>query len=108
MQVCDKDSNEDAHSPKHEAGDLYDLISSVVMSARPALEWNQVEIVSNNSRLDIYLNDSHIISAILWDDQWKKLIAASKFKQCPDLAVSIPVISLCRIMGRKSGTGISK
>jgi Domain of Unknown Function (DUF1080) len=83
MQVCEKDSNEDAHSPKHEAGDLYDLISSVAMSARPALEWNQVEIVSNNSRLDLYLNDVHIISTVLWGDHWKKLIAASKFNTMP-------------------------
>ena len=32
MQVCDKDSNEDAHSFKHEAGDLYDLIASYNVS----------------------------------------------------------------------------
>jgi hypothetical protein len=37
MQVCDMDSNEDAHSIKHEAGDLYDLIASRIMSAKPAL-----------------------------------------------------------------------
>jgi len=83
MQVCDKDSNEDAHSPKHEAGDLYDLISSTVMSARPAMEWNQVEIVSNNNQLDLYLNDVHIISTGLWNDHWKKLIATSKFNTMP-------------------------
>jgi Domain of Unknown Function (DUF1080) len=83
MQVCDKDSNEDAHSFKHEAGDLYDLIASRIMSAKPALEWNQVEIVSNAHRLDLYLNDVHIISTTLWDEAWQKLIAASKFKTMP-------------------------
>jgi Domain of Unknown Function (DUF1080) len=83
MQVCDKDSNEDAHSFKHEAGDLYDLIASRIMSAKPAMEWNQVEVVSNNNRLDLYLNDVHIISTSLWDDNWKKLIAGSKFNTMP-------------------------
>ncbi|HLX92211.1 MAG TPA: DUF1080 domain-containing protein, partial [Puia sp.] len=83
MQVCDKDSNEDAHSFKHEAGDLYDLIPSTVMSAKGWGEWNQVEIVSNNGKLDLYLNGVHIISTTLWDDQWKKLIAGSKFKNMP-------------------------
>ena len=83
MQVCDKDSNEDAHSFKHEAGDLYDLIASTVMSAKPALEWNQVEIVSNDQRLDLYLNDVHIISTPIWDESWKKLIAGSKFNTMP-------------------------
>ena len=87
MQVCDKDSNEDAHSFKHEAGDLYDLIPSRTMAAKPALEWNQVEIVSNNQRLDLYLNEVHIISSGLWDETWKKLIAASKFKDMPGFGV---------------------
>lgn len=83
MQVCDKDSNEDAHSFKHEAGDLYDLIPSTVMSAKGAGEWNVAEIVSNNGQLDLYLNSVHIISTTLWDDKWKQLIAGSKFKDMP-------------------------
>ena len=83
MQVCDPDSNEDAHSFKHEAGDLYDLIASRIMSAKPAMEWNQVEIVSNGGRLDLYLNDVHIISTGIWNAKWKSLIASSKFKDIP-------------------------
>jgi hypothetical protein len=83
MQVCDKDSNEDAHSFKHEAGDLYDLIPSTVMSAKAFGEWNQVEIVSNNGKLDLFLNGVHIISTNLWDDKWTQLIARSKFKDMP-------------------------
>ena len=83
MQVCDKDSNEDAHSFKHEAGDLYDLIPSTVMSAKGFGEWNKVEIISNKGKLDLYLNNVHIISTTLWDDKWKQLIAASKFKDMP-------------------------
>ncbi len=83
MQVCDKDSNEDAHSFKHEAGDIYDLIASPIMSAKPALEWNQVEIISNHNHLDLFLNGVHIISTTLWDEKWKKLIAASKFNTMP-------------------------
>jgi hypothetical protein len=53
------------------------------MSAKPALEWNQVEIVSNDRRLDVYLNDVHIISTVLWDEHWNKLIAESKFRTMP-------------------------
>jgi Domain of Unknown Function (DUF1080) len=83
MQVCDKDSNEDAHSFKHEAGDLYDLIPSTVMSAKAYNEWNKVEIVSNKGKLDLFLNGVHIISTTLWDDKWKQLIAGSKFKDMP-------------------------
>jgi hypothetical protein len=83
IQVCDPDSNEDAHSFKHEAGDLYDLIASTVMSAKPALEWNKLEIVCNHERLDIFLNGLHIISTVLWDEKWKTLIRESKFNEMP-------------------------
>ncbi len=83
MQVCDKDSNEDAHSFKHEAGDIYDLIGSTIMSAKPALEWNQIEIISNHNHLDLFLNGVHIVSTTLWDEKWKKLIAGSKFNTMP-------------------------
>ncbi len=84
MQVCDKDSNEDAHSFKHEAGDLYDLIPSTVMSAKGFNEWNKVEIISNNGKLDLFLNGVHVISTMIWDDKWKQLIAGSKFKDMPN------------------------
>jgi len=83
MQVCDPDSNEDAHSYKHEAGDLYGLVSSTTMSAKRAMEWNQVEIISNQGHLDLYLNAVHIISTVLWDEKWKKHIAGSKFNAMP-------------------------
>jgi hypothetical protein len=83
MQVCDPDSNEDAYSFKHDAGSLYDLIAARIRAAKPALDWNRVEIVSNNHQLDLYLNDDHIISTILWNENWKKLIAGSKFKSMP-------------------------
>ncbi len=88
MQVCDKDSNEDAHSYKHEAGDLYDLVASRIMSAKPAMEWNEVEIVSNHGQLDLYLNEVHIISTLMWSSAWKKLILESKFKEMPGFGVS--------------------
>jgi hypothetical protein len=50
---------------------------------KPAGEWNQVEIVANNGKLDIYMNNEHVLSTTLWDDGWKKLVAGSKFKEWP-------------------------
>ena len=51
---------------------------------KPALEWNQVEIKSLNGKLDFWLNGENVVSAIMWDDNWKKMIAGSKFKDKPD------------------------
>ena len=82
MQILDK-AHPDA-TVKHMAGDLYDLISSTKRAEKNAGEWNKAEIVCNNSKLDYYLNGVNTVSTFMWDDQWNKMIAASKFAEWPD------------------------
>ena len=84
MQVLDNAGHPDAKIPKHRAGDLYDLISSSKETVKPAGEWNLAEIKSANGKLDLYLNGTNVVSTTLWDDNWKKLVAGSKFKDMPD------------------------
>lgn len=84
MQVLDNNGHPDAKIIKHRAGDLYDLISSSKETVKPAMEWNTAEIKSVNGKLDLYLNGENIVSTTLWDDNWKKLVAGSKFKNMPD------------------------
>ncbi len=84
MQVLDNTGHADAQIYKHKAGDLYDLIPSTKEAQKPVGEWNHVEIISNNGKLDFYLNGEHTISTTMWDDNWRKMIAASKFKAWPD------------------------
>lgn len=84
MQVLDNDGHPDGKIHKHRAGDLYDLIPSLKEPVKPVGEWNHVEIISNNSKLDFYLNNEHIVSTTMWDDNWRSMIAASKFKAWPD------------------------
>lgn len=84
MQVLDNQCHPDAKIPKHRAGDLYDLISCSKETVKPALEWNQVEIKSLNGRLDFRLNGENVVSTQLWDENWKKMVAGSKFKAMPD------------------------
>ena len=83
-QVADNDENEDGKLIKHQAGDLYDLMSISKKVVKPAGQWNKVEIVANNGKLDITINNEHVLSTTLWDDAWKKLVAGSKFKEWPD------------------------
>lgn len=63
----------------HRAGDLYDLLAAKE-AARPQGEWNQAEIVANKGKLDLYLNGQHTLSTNMWDENWRKMIAISKFK----------------------------
>lgn len=82
MQVLDE-GHPDNKIKKHQAGDLYDLIGAQNQVAKSG-EWNQAEIVSNNGKLDLYLNGEHTVSTNLWDDNWRTIVAASKFKDMAD------------------------
>ena len=88
MQVLDNGTHtrrghDDARLYSHRAGDLYDLIASAE-AAKPQGEWNHIEIKSVNGKLDFYMNGVHSLSTTLWNDNWKKMIAISKFKQWAD------------------------
>ena len=83
MQVLDNEGHKDGKIIKHRAGDLYDLISVSKETVKPVGEWNQVEIVSKDGKLDLYLNGHHSVSTTLWDDNWRNMVANSKFKSMP-------------------------
>ncbi|UKJ08379.1 3-keto-disaccharide hydrolase [Solitalea lacus] len=83
MQVLDNNGHPDAKIKKHRAGDLYDLISCQKETVKPAGEWNKVEIISKNGKLVFYLNGDKVVSTILWDSNWKRLVEGSKFATMP-------------------------
>ena len=83
MQVLDNNGHPDSKIIKHRAGDLYDLISCSKETVKPPGEWNLAEIKSLNGKLDLYLNGENVVSTTLWDDNWKQMVANSKFKTMP-------------------------
>lgn len=88
MQILDNGTPTRAGHPDgkiytHRAGDLYDLIASKE-AVNPQGEWNHIEIKSQNGKLDFYMNGRHTLSTSLWDDNWQKMVAISKFKSMPD------------------------
>jgi len=83
MQVLDNDGHPDGKITKHRAGDLYDLIKSTSEPVKPVGEWNTAEIVSKNGKLTLVLNGVIVVETVLWDDNFKKLIAGSKFATWP-------------------------
>jgi hypothetical protein len=82
-QVLDNKDAEDAKIIKCKGGDLYDLVSCKADVVKPAGEWNRLEIICKNGNLNLFLNGTNVISMTIWDDNWKKLIAATKFKDMP-------------------------
>jgi hypothetical protein len=84
MQVLDNDGHSDGKIIKHRAGNLYDLIEGKEGVVKAVGEWNQVEIISNKGKLDLLLNGVTVVSTKVGDDNWRSLIAGSKFKTKPD------------------------
>lgn len=79
MQILDNDGHADAKIHKHRSGDLYDLIESK-QNTKPVGEWNLAEIVSKDGKLQFYLNGQKTLETTMWDDNWRNMIAGSKFK----------------------------
>jgi hypothetical protein len=87
MQVLDNGTTTRLGHPDgklftHRAGDLYDLLAAKE-AVRPQGEWNQVEVISKNGKLDFHINGQHVLSTMMWDDHWRQMIAISKFKDMP-------------------------
>ncbi|HEY0432840.1 MAG TPA: DUF1080 domain-containing protein [Chitinophagaceae bacterium] len=84
MQILDNARNEDGKIFKHHAGDLYDLIPCKKETVKPVGEWNQAEVKLLNGKLDLFLNGVNVVSTTMWDDNWQKLVAGSKFGSMPN------------------------
>lgn len=83
MQVLDNDGHPDGKITKHRAGDLYDLVQSKSEPVKQVGEWNSAEIISNKGKLTFILNGVVVVDTILWNDDFEKLIAESKFAGWP-------------------------
>jgi hypothetical protein len=82
MQVLDNEKHPDAKLGKNgnrQAGALYDLIPAVPQNAKPAGEWNQVEIIVYKGSVIHKQNGETVVEYHLWTDDWNKLVAGSKF-----------------------------
>ena len=84
MQILDNDGHSDGKINKHRAGNLYDLIAGKEEVVKPVGEWNTAEIIANKGKLEFIMNGVSLLTTNYGDDNWKQMIAGSKFKQWPD------------------------
>lgn len=90
MQVLDNERHPDAKLGKdgnRKAGSLYDLIPANPQNAKPAGEWNTVEIICYKGTVVHKQNGETVLEYHLWTDAFNKIVADSKFpKLNPDWA----------------------
>ncbi len=82
MQVLDNEKHPDAEAGiagNRQAGALYDLIPAVPQNAKPAGEWNAVEIKVYKGSVWHFMNGEVVLEYHLWTPEWNDLVAGSKF-----------------------------
>lgn len=86
MQILDNEKHPDAKlgvNGNRAAGALYDLVPGNPSAVKPAGEWNQVKILVFKGTVVHYVNGKQVLEYHLWTDDWKAMVAASKFKDYP-------------------------
>lgn len=86
MQVLDNKDASDNKKANHLAGSLYDMKAPSKDVAKPAGEWNKVKLRKKDGHLTFWLNGTKIVETQIGSDEWKQLIANSKFKTWTDFA----------------------
>lgn len=83
MQIDDVVCGPDHLSKMNRMGTLYDLypVDSEYIGASG--KWYEYEIKADHGHLQLFENGHKVVDAQMWDQHWKDLIAAVKFKDMP-------------------------
>lgn len=83
MQILDNAKHPDAKLGKdgnRAAGALYDLIPGNFDAVKPAGEWNHAKVLVYKGTVVHTMNGENVLEYHLWTDDWKNMVANSKFK----------------------------
>ncbi|MDX2190033.1 MAG: DUF1080 domain-containing protein [Bacteroidota bacterium] len=91
FQLLDDEKHPDAKNGRdgnRTIGSLYDLITaSKDKKPAPIGEWNRVRIVSKNNKIEHWLNGMKVVEYERGSQQFKDLVAISKYKDIPDFGM---------------------
>jgi len=83
MQIVDLYCSPDTRVLRHRAGDIYDLVPVDTVWVTEGGKWNEYRIKCEQGHLQLFQNGHKVIDTYLWNDEWKELIAKSKFADMP-------------------------
>ena len=84
LYTTDHKTISDSRIHMHRAGAMYDLAAADTEWVKPAPEWNQYEIIANDGHVEFFQNGHKVVDVTMWDFNWRKIIARTKFHQWPD------------------------
>lgn len=82
-QILDNAGHPDGRQPVTSAGANYALHAPLRDLTRPVGDWNQGRIVVRGPRVEHWLNGVRIVEYELWTDEWRALVADTKFSEWP-------------------------
>lgn len=83
-QVIDDAGYADPLKPVQLTAANYDMqVANELKKVNPIGEWNSSKLVVNGPHVEHWLNGAKVVEYELWNDEWKKLVAASKWKDFP-------------------------
>jgi hypothetical protein len=69
--------------PKNQTASNYDMQVAENKKMNPPGEWNSSKILVNGPHVEHWLNGNKVLEYELWSDDWKKMVANSKWKEFP-------------------------
>jgi len=84
MQILDNAGHRDGQNPATSAGSNYALHAPPTDVTRALGEWNHSSITVNGPLVQHWLNGVKQFEYELWSDEWRALVADSKFASMPD------------------------
>ena len=88
MQILDNTCHPDTKYPTHRASDLYDMIECKFVVTKPAGEWNKIRLISKNGKVEHWMNGHKVVEYEMHTDEWKNMVANSKFKDMKSFGLS--------------------
>ena len=89
MQVLDNQRHPDGRAAVTSAGSVYALVVPKRDTSLGADRWNIARIIARGPKVEHWLNNELVASYDTASDEWRKLIAASKFKDMPNYSKSL-------------------
>lgn len=86
MQILDNENHPDARlgeNGNRQAGSLYDMIPADPQNAKPHGKWNKARILVYQGTVVHFQNGEKVLEYHLWTDDWKEMVANSKFAEYP-------------------------
>jgi hypothetical protein len=86
VQVLDDARHKDGALPSHRAGALYDIYEPKCNALKPPGEYNEARLVVRKGHVEHWLNGYRLVKYDLDSDDFRKRVAASKFRDQPQFA----------------------